>query len=170
MNQANLDKVVAKMEADTLELAAEVERLYQERCSDDILERCARGNIHECFSELPTQECLSGDDVALAVCGDGQTCSNLWDLQASTFRVPIGLVEDTTEMLIAREDVIESVCFSQGLDDYWNRKRQQDKEFWASLGVHHPQALFGSASGVLRIHPGRTYSTCGEYDPRVRPW
>lgn len=170
MNKANLDRVVKKLQDDALELADQVERLYQGRCSPEILDRCARGNFHECVSELPTQQCLSGSDVVLEACGDGQTCSSLWDLQASTFRVPLGLVDDASEILLNREDVIESVCFSQGLDDYWNRKRVEDQTFWADLNVRHPQAHFGSSSGAFRIYPGRMSSTCGTYDPRVRPW
>ena len=29
------------------------------------------------------------------------------------------------------------------------------------------EAFFGGESGAF---PGRTYSTCGSYDPRKRPW
>lgn len=122
MDQANMDAVVSKLEQDTRELALEVERLYQERCSTTVLERCTRGNYHECLSELPTHQCLSGEDIVLNACGDNVTCSSLWDMQASTFRVPLFQLDDINEISVSREDVIESVCFSQGLDPYLNRK------------------------------------------------
>ena len=170
LDQANLDRVVSKMEQDILELASQVEALYQERCDTELLARCTQGNYHECQSELPTQQCLGGEDLVLEACGDGMTCSSLWDLRSSTFRVPINLLDDPSEILVSREEVIEGVCFSQGLDPYWNQKRAADEVFWEELGLRPPQAFFGGESGAFRIHPGRTYSTCGTYDPRKRPW
>ena len=45
-----------------------------------------------------------------------------------------------------------------------------DASYWESFGVESPQMFFGAQDGSFRIFPGRRYPTCGEFDPRQRPW
>lgn len=170
VDQSKLDEIVAKMEHDALELAGEVERLYQTRCDVDVLSSCTRGNYHQCLSKLPSQQCLIGQDLALKACGDGITCAALWDVFTSTVRVPESLVVDTKDALVNDPSVIEAVCFSQGLESYFAEKRQRDESFWKDRQVQPPQMYFGSASGAFRNYPGRTDDLCFKYDPRTRPW
>ena len=74
----------------------------------------------------------------------------------------LGLVEDP--------NVVESICFTQGMDEYWAQKRKEGQSFWNSLGVSYPQTFFGSVTGAFRWYPGRPIDICGTYDPRIRPW
>lgn len=174
LDQDKLDELVLRMEGDALDLAKQVERLYAGRCDLDVLTRCTRGNYHECLSRLPTQQCLVGEDLALRACGDGIECSALWDTSVSTVRIPKALITVTDEEPAYVDDpaVIEPVCFSQGLDDYFATKRATEEEFWTNLNVRPPQVYFGSASGAFRIFPGRSEpdERCYSYDPRTRPW
>ena len=66
--------------------------------------------------------------------------------------------------------LIESVCFTRTLDDWFVRKREADSDFWDGLGVEPRSMYFGSHNGAFRIFPGRQSEQCGVYDPRLRPW
>ena len=66
--------------------------------------------------------------------------------------------------------LIESICFSRYLDDWFVSKREADSSYWRSLGVEPRAMYFGSQNGIFRIYPARQSEECGVYDPRVRPW
>jgi von Willebrand factor type A domain len=70
----------------------------------------------------------------------------------------------------SRVQVIESICLSRHLDDYFQQKRSTDAAYWDAFGVQAPSMYFGSQEGMFRIFPGRHRSTCGDFDPRLRPW
>ena len=158
-----------------------MERLYAGRCDASVLTQCTRGNYHECLSALPTHTCTPAANeknvhqltmLEDTTCGDGVTCSALLDKQTSTIRLAQPLLDQqgANQILVSSKSVIESVCYSQGLDEYWMRKRQEDADFWGNLGIAPPQAYYGAHTGAFRIFPGRQYEDCGTYDPRTRPW
>ena len=62
------------------------------------------------------------------------------------------------------------MCYSRSLEDYFIKKRDDDAAYWSSFGIESPTMFFGSQEGMFRIFPGRQWATCGEFDPRVRPW
>ncbi len=66
--------------------------------------------------------------------------------------------------------LIETLCFTRTLDDWFVQKREQDSQFWKSYGVDFPSMYFGSNNGAFRIYPARHTDNCGSYDPRIRPW
>ena len=66
--------------------------------------------------------------------------------------------------------VIESVCYSRSLEDYFIKKRNNDAGYWSSLVIESPTMFFGSQEGMFRIFPGRQWEKCGSFDPRLRPW
>ena len=66
--------------------------------------------------------------------------------------------------------IIESICTTQELDTWFQNRHAQDEEYWNDLGVGPRSMYFGSTTGAFRIYPARQSSTCGVYDPRVRPW
>ena len=93
-------ELVEKVEADVLELAAEVTDLYKDRCTT-ALEDCSRNNFHECVSSFPDQTCPGGEQLGDKKCGDGVTCSRLWDYSISRVSLPDkvadGLHENPTD-------------------------------------------------------------------------
>lgn len=66
--------------------------------------------------------------------------------------------------------IFEMVCFTRDLDTWWQARSNQDEEYWNSVGLRPLGMHFGSITGAFRIWPARQSSTCGAYDPRVRPW
>lgn len=60
--------------------------------------------------------------------------------------------------------------FTQILDKWLIQKRNDDIEFWTTLGVEPNGYFFGSHTGIDRVYPARHSEVCGEYDPRTRPW
>jgi len=167
--EADFDALIASMEADTSELARQVEFLYQTRCSEASMEACARANYNECTSLYPNQTCPGGQDLNVAQCGDGVSCASLWDYSVSNTRLHTDLV-GASGGNPSDPNVIETVCFTQQLDEFFIRKRAEQKPYWDRLGLRTPQMYFGSQNGAFRIYPARQSETCGAFDPRVRPW
>lgn len=66
--------------------------------------------------------------------------------------------------------IFETVCFTRELDAWWQARRNQDEAYWNDVGLTPLGMFFGSITGAFRIWPARQSSTCGNYDPRVRPW
>lgn len=88
-NQVKFDRVVRQMEQDALDLAKEVERLYQVRCEQSSLNQCEGSNYDDCSSLYPNKKCLGGSDFFLPACSgenlspDLATCGGLYDYSAS---------------------------------------------------------------------------------------
>jgi hypothetical protein len=167
--EADFDALIASMTADAIELARQVELLYQKRCNEISLRQCARGSYNECTSLYPNQTCPGGEDLNVAQCGDGVSCSGLWDYSISNTRLHQNLV-DSADGNPSDPNVIETICFTQQLDEFFVQKRAEQKPYWDSLGLRTPQMYFGSQNGAFRIYPARQSETCGVYDPRLRPW
>jgi len=167
--EAEFDALVEKMEQDVLELARKVEQLYQTRCDSNTIEQCSQGNYDNCVSEYPNPVCLGGDDRVTAGCGDGIKCSELLDHTVSNIRLP-EQVADAKENNPSDHKVIETVCFSRQLDEWFIDKYETDKTFWEDSGVRSPQMYYGANNGAFRIYPARYSNDCGWFDPRQRPW
>jgi len=165
---AAFDALIAKMEADVLELALRVEDLYTSRCDATSLSQCYQGNYNDCDSEFPNQQCFAYEELALPACGDGTKCSALWDYSVSNVVIPDDLAG--TDLNPTDPSVIETVCFTQKLDEWFVQKRSEDSDYWNSRGLASPWMYFGSMSGAYRIYPARQTPVCGDYDPRRRPW
>ena len=83
-----------------------------------------------------------------------------------TVQIPASLQSD--ELEVTDPDVIETICYGLLLD---NPLAEQFEESQSPDGVSSAFTYFGSWTGVMRIFPGATYGiSCGDYDPRIRPW
>ena len=170
MNQDRFDSLIAKMEGDALELATEVERLYKNRCYLAGLAGCANANYDDCRSSYPSQTCPAGDDLVIPLCGDGIACSGLYDYTISAVTLP-SLLAKGIDGNPTDTQVIETVCFTRELDDWFVQKKAGDASFWQNYNGIEPTAMFmGSHNGAFRIFPARHTENCGSYDPRLRPW
>jgi len=169
-NEARFSVVVEKVEADAIELAKKVSELYQNRCEATLLADCFRGNYDHCLSSFPEQTCPGGLDLNTPECGDGFTCSTLYSFSTTSVALPResarGPDRNPTD-----PQVIETICFTKGLDDYFEQKRAQDEAFWDELGFQPNFMYFGSHNGgAFRLSPATHYSSCNTFDPRLRPW
>lgn len=151
-----------KLELDVLELRQVVEDAYKERCSPSTLQSCHRSNFDACTSSFPNPVCPSGDEVAFDICVEG--CGSVWDYTISTAYFP--------PFPGSRDDpaVIEDLCYTGIVDEYFAQKREKDRDFWANYGIESPDMYIGTSSGAFRFYPARANETCNAYDPRVRPW
>jgi hypothetical protein len=142
-SQVEFDQLIAKMELDVLELKRQVERVYGTRCDSTTLERCAYNVYDNCISSHPDQECPGGAELTIPICGDGITCGARYTYNSSNVILPTALAngEDGNP---TDPQVIESICFSQALDEYFVAKYDQDKDFWASFGLQPAWMQFGS--------------------------
>eukprot|EP00522_Entomoneis_paludosa_P017429 CAMPEP_0172452664 /NCGR_PEP_ID=MMETSP1065-20121228/10246_1 /TAXON_ID=265537 /ORGANISM="Amphiprora paludosa, Strain CCMP125" /LENGTH=683 /DNA_ID=CAMNT_0013204755 /DNA_START=144 /DNA_END=2195 /DNA_ORIENTATION=+ len=171
-DEIKFNALVTKLKADAFEFASEVERLYVDRCSDETINTCSGSNFGECLEDgYPNEECLGGPNYVIEDCASEQvsSCAAKWDQSVSTVRIPeesaIGLDGNPTD-----PKLIESICFTRNLDDWFVQKREADKAFWNDLGVEPRSMYFGSHNGAFRIFPARQSEQCGQYDPRLRPW
>lgn len=63
------------------------------------------------------------------------------------------------------------MCYTRALDTWFQQKRSNDQDFWRNeYNVEPPQLFVGTQDGTFRIHPARHANTCGDFDPRSRPW
>ena len=132
-NEAKFSEMVEKVEADVIELARKVEELYQNRCEATLLSDCYQGNFHNCMSAYPQQTCPGGPDFDTPECGIDQTCSALYSFSVSSVSLPSGSV-DYVSRNPTDPQIIETICFTKGLDEYFLQKRAQDEAFWDTIG------------------------------------
>jgi hypothetical protein len=118
------------MELDVLELAYEVEALYQDRCNSLVLEDCYHGNHDHRQLSFPVKTCPDSPDRYILDCGDrtkkrGITCSSLWNFTVSNVRVlkdyAKGKDQNPTD-----PDIIETICFTRDLNDWFRNKDEAD--------------------------------------------
>ena len=152
--EADFEALVARLENDVLAYAREVETLYQNRCSAISLQECSQGNYDDCTSLFPNQICPGGEDLNVARCGDGVTCSALWDYTVSSVSIPKD-IDSVDGRNPSDKNVIETICFTQQLDRFFIQQRDEQEEFWKSIGSRTPQMYFGSKNGAFRIYPAR---------------
>jgi hypothetical protein len=186
--EAELEKLIAKMEQDVVELARKVEDLYSSRCTL-ALEYCERNNYEYCLSTLPNPTCRSTEEFSIEECNG---CGALFDYTVSTVRLPKGVADgqngNPTDVQVRGKSqaeshikiyklthalcliqAIESICYSRQLDQWFQDKQATDASYWASFGAESPQMHFSSQDGSFRIFPGRRSKSC-DYDPRKRPF
>lgn len=157
VNEDRFKTLVKKMESDVIALARQVENLYvNERCKDATLQSCNSSNYDHCLSKFPHPTCAVGG-------------ADLLDFTTTAVRLPSGAA---TGPRSNPQDpaILETVCFTRSLDNWFEQKREQDASFWQQFGGEPRSAYFGAANGAFRIYPARSSETCGTYDPRVRPW
>ncbi|KAL7568061.1 hypothetical protein ACA910_020779 [Epithemia clementina (nom. ined.)] len=166
------DSVVTKLKADAQEFAAEVERLYANRCNTETMVSCINANYGECQTKpYPQEKCLGEASYQIDACGSSQSasCGGLWDTSVSSVRIPAeyatGPGGNPTD-----PKLVESICFSRYLDEWFVQKHAADLEYWRSYGVEPRSMYFGSQNGAFRIYPARQSEECGTFDHRLRPW
>lgn len=167
--EKEFEALVSRLENDVITFARQVELLYQNRCSEVSLQECSQGNYDECSSLFPNQICPGGEDLNIAQCGDGISCSALWDYTISNVVIHKDLTSSDGRNPLDKS-VIETICFTQQLDQYFMQQRAEQEQYWKSIGSSTPQLYFGSKNGAFRIYPARHSEACGEFDPRLRPW
>jgi uncharacterized protein YegL len=147
-------------------------------------------NYDECSSEYPNLSCPA-TELTVEPCG-GPLCSSLVDTSISAVSLPRdvanGLNGNPTDEQVSADislmiqhmqhlplthfiQAIESVCYTRELDNWFQQKRAEDSDFWSNeYNVESPQMFMGTQEGTFRIHPARHSSSCGDFDPRSRPW
>jgi von Willebrand factor type A domain len=168
-DEAKFASLVKKVEADAKELARQVEELYKKRCDVGHLSTCVESNYDHCLSSLPDVACLSDQAFRTEDCGSHETCSALYSYSASSVTLPLDKI-DTVDGNPTDPLVVETICFTKDLDDYFKTKQAEDAEFWQEFGGQPSARFFGSTTGALRVYPARYFSECGSFDPRIRPW
>lgn len=165
-----------KLELDVLELRHFAEKAYQNKCDPSFLRHCRQNNYHDCESSFPNAICPAGDDFLYDECAgeDGMSsCGTRWDYSVSSVRFPPSSFSFSSSSNRNKLDpaVVEDICFSQQLDEYFIEKHEIDKDYWSQWDIDNPWMHFGSSNGAFRIYPARPQTgTCGDYDPRLRPW
>ena len=132
-NEARFSEMVEKVEADALELARKVAELYVDRCEATLLADCYQGNYDHCMSLYPQETCPGGSDFNTPECGDDETCSVLYSFSVSSVSLPLDSVDFVSKSPMDPQ-VIETVCFTKSLDQYFVQKRARDKAFWSKIG------------------------------------
>ena len=157
-NKDKFKEMLQKGDADVLELARKVAELYKSRCDTTLLSDCNQGNYHNCMSSFPQETCMGGPDFDTLDCGMDQTCSALYSFSVTSVSLPSGSLDyvsrNPTDPLI-----IETICFTKGLDDYFVQKRDQDKAFWNGIGFQ-PNLMSVARHVlivVLRLHARQHY-------------
>ena len=64
-------------------------------------------------------------------------------------------MDDAEDSNPSNHKVIETVCFSQKLDEWFIDKYETDEAFWADSGVRSPQMYYEANNGAFRIYPAR---------------
>lgn len=131
-NEGKFNSLIAKLESDVIEFARQIESFHATRCEDIQLENCQEGNYDDCQSMYPNQQCLADESYHIPVCGDSGACSGLLDFSISTVRIPSDLVfgqySNPTD-----PQVIETICYTQKMDEWLQAKRAEDQEYWDDL-------------------------------------
>jgi len=166
---ADLELLIDKMENDVLELAEQVEEAFQDRCTT-ALNDCSYNNYDSCVSQFLSPTCYKSDElVTTCSSGPSDSCAALFDFNSSNVVLPLEIANGF-DGNPTNPQVIESVCYTRQLDEFFLNKRRTDMHYWRSVGVDSPPMFFGSQEGMFRIFPGRHYEKCGYFDPRLRPW
>lgn len=168
-DEAKFNVLVAKIEDDAKELARKVEEVYSKRCDVSHLSNCVDSNYDHCLSRFPAVTCPADAAFRTPNCGDHESCSALYSYQVSSVALPAEEIK-TLDGNPTDVQVIETVCFTKDLDEYFVAKLEADANFWKEFGGQPSAMYFGSTTGAFRIFPARQYPACGQYDPRIRPW
>ncbi|KAL7565265.1 hypothetical protein ACA910_014559 [Epithemia clementina (nom. ined.)] len=168
-DEDQFDRIINKIEEDVHDLARELERLYPSRCEPDVISSCSNANYDHCLSSFPKSTCPGGKNFHNPACGNGAICSATYSFEVTT----VALLDELTDGRDRNPSdprLVEAVCFSKKLDEFFLRKRSDDAAFWRTFGYEPTAMYFGSRTGAFRIFPARHFQKCGLYDPLVRPW
>jgi uncharacterized protein YegL len=169
-NPDRFDEIVNKAEGLLFDLGRQVVNLHDtKRCDPSTLDRCARNNYDACVSTHTSQTCPQtasfGGTGASGECG----CGFLYDFERSVNMLPIDLMtgvdNNPTDVR-----VIESICYTQDLDAFFINMREDNKEFWSEFGIEPKSFFFGSETRHFRYYPAIYQTSCGNFDPTIRPW
>ena len=168
---ATLDELFREKEERALALANLVSNEYEKRCGSS-LGGCAASSYDNCVTAFPAQTCPA-DAIKIPACaGCGENSEDagaaFFDYTVSTVRLPAA-VSTGDDNAPATDEAAEAICYTRKLDDFFVSKNSEDVASEVYGGMT-PQMYFGSSSGAFRIYPARHSSTCGGYDPRIRPW
>ena len=155
-----LNELLDSVENKVLKLSAKIEQQHAGRCTADY-SKCEGSMFDTCVSELPSGRCDSG--IRSPLCG--ALCGMTFDYSTSTINIPPG--QDVKAVDI-HDRIKETACYTNALDSMF----KQNNEGFNATGLYEilPNQYFGDRHGFFRLYPGRHFETCGEYDPRVRPW
>lgn len=147
VNEGQFRRLIDRMREDVLELRSEVERLYSNRCDPATLQDCQR-NVHStCVSTITTGTCHGGIVMSNPICGQNQegssSCGTLYDYEHSAVFLP-GSLQTGTDRNPTDPKVIESICYTQDLDNYFVDKFESSREFWSEFGVEPAWLQFGA--------------------------
>eukprot|EP00804_Cyclotella_cryptica_P019052 CCRYP_014456-RA/>CCRYP_014456-RA protein AED:0.03 eAED:0.03 QI:213/1/1/1/1/1/3/251/787 len=156
-NEAEVESILKRVETSVLAFRDHIESLYTSRCDPASLAECDKGNYDDCSSTYPNQQCMDASELVVPLCGDGKTCNALWDKTQTAVRIPASLTGPTGNP--TDPEVIESICYSRLAEPYMINTFNEGHQMY-----------FGSSTGAFRIIPARHSETCGNYDPRYRPW
>jgi hypothetical protein len=192
-NEDGFLEVVKKLEADVIELAEQMERRHEGRCEtmSSSSSSCEMNNYHRCLSALPNPTCSTSEAAHYApICSSSNSRNSSTNLTVGMDSLNAtscergALFDDTVSSIsVVGEDaikptyndaaVVEAICFSRHLDDWWTSKWQNDSAYWSALGMEtSPRAAYfgSSATGAFRSYPARPTQQCSGYDPRLQPW
>ncbi|KAL7573774.1 hypothetical protein ACA910_007803 [Epithemia clementina (nom. ined.)] len=171
LNGENFDKIVDKIEDDVRMLAQYVEEIYSKyRCDNNTIALCSKANYDHCLSSFPNATCEGGEDFHNPDCGDVRRCTTKVSFTSSVVALRKDLTSGPDRNPTDRQ-IIESICFSRLLDDYFMEKRKNDTSFWKQYGQEPTAMYFASKTGAFRLYPARHYlRNCGIYDHFMRPF
>ena len=168
--QVELDALMDKMEVQARALVDRVEWAHGHRCDTAYVGEAACGdtNYHACGTKLPNPVCPAGSEEPEC----GLQCGTIRDFTVSTVIATGVTTRDQTNLSPLMK---ESLCWTRLLDDTFVANYAANEADAASGVMPNTVDLqyFGhEATGLWRDFPGQynSWSTCGTYDPRVRPW
>ncbi|CAN0013511.1 unnamed protein product, partial [Laminaria digitata] len=132
---------------------------YALRCAVTESE-CANLHLDACRSRMPSGICTKSE--ILDICAD-EDCGMIRDFENPSVRLPES-VANGANLNPTNEDAIETMCYSVLL----NTPLRDLYDTASSVGSN--AVYFGAWTGVFRYFPGIAQSSCGGYDPRIRPW
>ena len=171
-------RILEHIQKGTLKFRDEIERVYGERCNADTLSQCSRSSFNGCSSVFPNQQCMENDELVIEACAgepgeknekDYGVCNALWDKTSSVVSIPSALAQGSMQNPTDPE-LLETACYSNMAEDFMVEKYEQDEMFWDNYGAQPSWTYYGAHNGLFRRVPAIYQETCGNYDPRRRPW
>jgi hypothetical protein len=168
----SIDDLFRVKEIRALALAERVSSEYEARCSS--YAGCVSSSYDNCVTSYPAQTCpVDGIKVsACSGCGDdsADAGSAFFDYTVSTVRLPSSQSSgESSNNEPMSDEAAETICYTRKLDPFFTNEHANDRASGV-YGDKTPQMYFGASTGAFRIFPARHASSCGAYDPRIRPW
>ena len=165
VSAATIDEVFESTENRLHEFSKVIVDLYHRRCSaqcpttsDKCAQSAREGNLGS--SPLSSLQCSSLYGRAPE---NLDTCAaSVEERQLDTTTSVIRSAHFPDSSLYNEKDVLNSACWTQGMDVVWKNASETDA---TSRWMY-----FGTPSGFYRIFPGLSQQHCNTYDNRIRPW